>query len=511
MKCEACMQLIDDFVDGELPEVERRKVGQHINECVECEQEADFLRNLSRDAASLPKLIQPEKDLWPGIAIKIMAAPISGNDGCEKVDVNSEREDFRRKGMGWRWWIAAAALLGTFVLAGTYFGIKNQMARHSNQGVLSGTAENKSAGHEHSPPTGLLDKQVRIPAESKTGMKAGPDTRSSGLQAQAILSYPMDMPTLLFVSNYGIYGLNPQIERSVGFLFLSITRFERNETQSWIPPLPPGGTLLSLYPGSGNRLWIAYEVKQPQSQSYIAELDFQAESEISAVWKSPDLYIQRFVPGPRGLIYVAGFTNDIRKKIPKLTKGQSITVDPVHIIDTTTGEERHLFPMTLRPKFDSPNWAGQTVADLTCLTPIIAVKSNGNFFVTIDRNLASALMREMMIKNEAIEYSPDGTVVSSWKLGTLEPNAYLNRIFVDMDDSILAEIVKYAETGTADSTNGTIIDRYLLRVSLAGKVTRCELSLLPNEDIQGWMGQTRDLVTLVRGSQPAIRVYRLSF
>ena len=69
------MQLLDDFIDGELPEIEHRKIEQHIYECVRCDEEAEFLRTLSHDAASLPKSIQPDKDLWPGIEAEIIARP----------------------------------------------------------------------------------------------------------------------------------------------------------------------------------------------------------------------------------------------------------------------------------------------------------------------------------------------------------------------------------------------------------------------------------------------------
>jgi hypothetical protein len=117
-----------------------------------------------------------------------------------------------------------------------------------------------------------------------------------------------------------------------------------------------------------------------------------------------------------------------------------------------------------------------------------------------------------LIKNEAFEYSPDGTIARTWKLGTLEPNAYLNRIFVDVDDSMLAEIVVYPNAGVAESINGTIAYRYFLRVAPDGSVIRCESSIPIDEAIQGWMGETRDLVTLVRAvsaKQPIIRTHKL--
>ena len=385
----------------------------------------------------------------------------------------------------------------------------NQSHKYSNQGVSSNAA-GKSTEPVQPPSTRSVGNRQGTPAEHNTGTTANPDIRAYNTQPPVdTLTYPLDSLTSVFASNYGIYGVRMELDPSLDAIHYYIVRFDQNGTQSWIPPLPPGSRLLSLYAGAGNRLYIAYAVQQPESQSFIAEVDFGDASQFKNIWKDGNLFIQKFVVGPQGLIYAAGYGDNFSKAVAKLTKGQSITTELMHIIDPATGEQRHLFPMTLRPRFDYPTWAGQTLLETISLVPSIAVKSNGNFFLTIDRNSAQASVRDL-IKNEAVEYSPDGTVARTWKLGTLEPNSYLNKIFVDVDDSILAEIVRYPDTGAADSINGTIIDRYFLRVDLNARVTRYEPSFPIDEVIQGWTGQTRDLVTLVRGKQPVIRTHRLS-
>jgi hypothetical protein len=257
---------------------------------------------------------------------------------------------------------------------------------------------------------------------------------------------------------------------------------------------------------------MAYEIRIPERQSAIAELNFGVDSQILNVWKSGSLNIYKFAMSPQGLVYATGFRSDYSKAVTKLTRGQSITAELVHIIDPATGEERHLFPITLRPKFDSQAWLGLPLGEMTTLAmhSAIGVKSNGNFFLTIDRTSVSTSIRDL-IKNEAVEYSPDGTVARTWKLGRLEPNDYLNRIFVDVDDSLLAEIISYPDTDAANSTNGKISNRYLLRVGLDGMLTRYELPFPLDEVIQGWIGQTRELATLARGSQPMIKIHRLPF
>jgi hypothetical protein len=508
MRCEACMRLLDDFVDRELSELDHRKVEQHINECVQCEREAEGMRILSRDAASLPKSIQPEKDLWPGIEAEILMVSFSKNDSRGRMGADLDRKCHQKRAAGWRWWIVAAALLGTILLAGTYLQMRKQATESSISGRSSSAEAKRTSALAPAPSIDSLSRQDAAPIEQKEGRTASTDTQALNTQQPAMIAYPIDPPTFVSVSNHGIYGIRLDFDTSLESVHTYVIRYDRNGMRSWAPPLPPGSMPLSIYAGSGNQPWITYSTSQADERlTFLAELDFEAES-IRNVWKSNNLQISRFVMSPKGLIYAAGLRNDCSRKLSRLTRGQSITVELMHIIDSTAGGEQHLFPMTLRPRFDSPNWAGQTLLEIASLTPTISVKSNGNFFLTIDRMAAQTSVRDL-IKNEAVEYAPDGTVTRTWKLGTLELNAYLNRIFVDADDSILAEILRYSDAGATNSTNGAIVDRYLLRVDLGGRVTRCELPIPLDEIIQGWMGQTRDLVTLVRGKQPVIKIQRL--
>ncbi len=496
------MRLLDDFIDGELPEIEGREVARHIQGCLECDREAESLRTLSHNAASLPRSIQPEKDLWPIIEAEILAA------SCPK----DERKHHRPKAVVWGWRIAAIAVLVSLVLAGTYLVTREKTARYPNQGVSSNAADKQSSGFTQPPLVQSLDNRSGAPDEKKAGITSSTDIPSGdNRQPDGILTYPLDSLTLLSVSNYGIYGIRVNLDPSHEFVSNYIIRFDQNGTRSWTPPLPGGSLPISIYAGGGNRLWIAYDVNQPQFQTHIDEIDFGAESPARNIWRSGSLYLKQFVIGPQGFIYAAGYTSEFSKAVRKLTKGQSITAELVHIIDPITGEERHLFPTTIRPRFDTQSWASNTLLDANFLSPSIAVKSNGNFFLSIDRKLASASVQDL-IKNEAVEYSPDGTVAKTWKLGTLESNAYLNRIFVDVDDSMLAEILRYSDTARAETT--TILDRYFLKIDLGGRVTRYQPSFPLEEVIQGWVGQTRDLVTLVPAPlaperQPVIRIRRL--
>lgn len=66
--------LLHDYFDGELGEVEARAVEEHVAECDGCRAELDSLQALRRDAVSLPRSIQPSRDLWPDIDAALVGA-----------------------------------------------------------------------------------------------------------------------------------------------------------------------------------------------------------------------------------------------------------------------------------------------------------------------------------------------------------------------------------------------------------------------------------------------------
>jgi len=73
MKCERVRIILDDFVDGLLPEAEAREIETHLAECENCRDEFQSLQALLEKASHLPKVIEPPRDLWPDIEAKLGA------------------------------------------------------------------------------------------------------------------------------------------------------------------------------------------------------------------------------------------------------------------------------------------------------------------------------------------------------------------------------------------------------------------------------------------------------
>jgi hypothetical protein len=65
---------LSEYLDDELPEADRAEVAAHIAACAECAQIVAELSSVSCMAAALP-VTAPERDLWPGIAERVMPSP----------------------------------------------------------------------------------------------------------------------------------------------------------------------------------------------------------------------------------------------------------------------------------------------------------------------------------------------------------------------------------------------------------------------------------------------------
>ena len=67
MTCDRVHQLLDDFVDGILPQGERSRLETHLAGCDSCRSSLAELQTLLDNTADLPTEIAPSKDLWAAI------------------------------------------------------------------------------------------------------------------------------------------------------------------------------------------------------------------------------------------------------------------------------------------------------------------------------------------------------------------------------------------------------------------------------------------------------------
>ncbi|MFL5579218.1 MAG: zf-HC2 domain-containing protein [Gemmatimonadaceae bacterium] len=118
MTCERLEELLPDYLDGTLGELDRLAVEQHLAGCPACGPLVADVRGIVAEAAALPAL-QPSRDLWAGIEARI-ATPV--------VSIGADAAPARRSRFASRGWLAAAAVLLVVTTAGVTYEVTRRMA-----------------------------------------------------------------------------------------------------------------------------------------------------------------------------------------------------------------------------------------------------------------------------------------------------------------------------------------------------------------------------------------------
>ncbi|HEY0019837.1 MAG TPA: zf-HC2 domain-containing protein [Longimicrobium sp.] len=107
MTHEQILELLDDFVGGDLPPREEREVRRHLMACEGCRAEEQALRALLDQAAALADEVLPERDLWDGIVPRLQARDSFVEEPVERIP--EVRVIGPRPARPLPWWMLAAA------------------------------------------------------------------------------------------------------------------------------------------------------------------------------------------------------------------------------------------------------------------------------------------------------------------------------------------------------------------------------------------------------------------
>jgi hypothetical protein len=114
MTHEQILELLDDFVGGDLPPREERDVRRHLMQCEGCRAEEQALRALLDEAAALPDEVVPERDLWTGIAPRLQSRASLVEEPAESL--TEVRVIGPRPARPLPWWMLAAASIALVVV-----------------------------------------------------------------------------------------------------------------------------------------------------------------------------------------------------------------------------------------------------------------------------------------------------------------------------------------------------------------------------------------------------------
>lgn len=109
MNCNDVKLRIDDLLDGRLSSAEAREAESHLERCPDCAAELAAAAGLAARIAELPQTLEPERDLWPGVAARLDAARVA-------------RGRFGRRELA----VAASVLLAAAAVVGAYLAGRQQ-------------------------------------------------------------------------------------------------------------------------------------------------------------------------------------------------------------------------------------------------------------------------------------------------------------------------------------------------------------------------------------------------
>lgn len=78
MSHEKIEALLDEYLDGALAPEVAREVEAHLEGCSTCRDAIEALRPLLKEAANLPRSIEPPRDLWPDVDARLGSPALGG-------------------------------------------------------------------------------------------------------------------------------------------------------------------------------------------------------------------------------------------------------------------------------------------------------------------------------------------------------------------------------------------------------------------------------------------------
>jgi hypothetical protein len=149
MRCEDVVLRLDELLNGELSAAEAGEVEAHLEACEGCRGELAAARELQARVDRLPRSIEPPRDLWNGIATRVVVAE-RGAPGAQgmapagRVVASLPRRAGQGRRLTWAslMGMAAAVLMGIALVLGYTLAGKgpSQQASHDRDGALSSMA-----------------------------------------------------------------------------------------------------------------------------------------------------------------------------------------------------------------------------------------------------------------------------------------------------------------------------------------------------------------------------------
>jgi Putative zinc-finger len=190
MKCEVCLQLLEEYIDGELKENEAESLSAHLVTCAACATEFESLTAEQEIYARYDRELTISPALWNEIA----ARTVNVEQVVEIEPRRSWREWFAVPSWGWSFAGAMALLIAAIALAVIYFQPSQsepQQAIHGNE-VKTPSPRVPETKPEHKPETPKTADQLAVSKPPKPS-RVAPVSRAATTENKTVIADQSDV------------------------------------------------------------------------------------------------------------------------------------------------------------------------------------------------------------------------------------------------------------------------------------------------------------------------------
>lgn len=180
MKCEDCLQRLEEYIDGELKESEAAPVSAHLVTCVACASELDSLTAEQEIYSRYDRDLTISPALWNAIAARTVNTAQAVKT---ETKTRSWREWFAVPSLGWSFAGAMAILIAAIALAIIYFQAPKPKLEQARQGnevktPLPAVPEIKA---QNKPETPKAADQLAVSKPHKSGHRPSASLAASSV------------------------------------------------------------------------------------------------------------------------------------------------------------------------------------------------------------------------------------------------------------------------------------------------------------------------------------------
>jgi hypothetical protein len=198
--CDRVVLELERFLDGGLKGPEAAAVRSHLESCPDCRKELESLQELGHGTRALPRSIEPDRDLWPGIAAEI-----------DQNRIVRGRFNHARPAMTRRLWLAAAAaaILVVSVTAAYFAGVERGRPRTAGAPPLESTYLRAAYGNLATDLQRTRD-QLRVSLDQRQE-ELSPETWSVVMDNMAVIDNAIERIETALTENPEDGRLNRQL------------------------------------------------------------------------------------------------------------------------------------------------------------------------------------------------------------------------------------------------------------------------------------------------------------